>query len=227
MYRIPGTCLLALALATPIYSQALHSGKLPSTEWLLDTQVGSDPGYKLPYIALGVSFQRPITKHIEFQGGVSYSPTKTLMTNDGRGVGIQGEVDYWLIRRVAATASLRWGELWTSEFNSQGWRPAIGFAIREHSFDSPGRFYFSYVIPTGCQWGAGCQVQSDRKTGPKVYWEHRVWTHWRWGFEFGVYRVLNQGNPLDRAAGRTRQITGDAHVVSRFEFPGGDLNEDY
>jgi hypothetical protein len=224
MYRFFGAWLLVMMFATSSNSQTDSS---PSTRWLLDSQVGSDTGYKTPTITMGVSIERPITTRLEVQGGVSFSPTKTLLTNDGHHLDISGQTVFWVTQRLGVTASLSRGYLWTSQFNLQGWTPSAGVAVRVRAFDSPGRLYLTYLIPTGCQWGAGCPIQSNRKTGAKVYWENRISKHWRFGFEFGVYHVLYQGNSLDPAAGRTGQMTGDAHIVSRFEFPGGDLDEGY
>lgn len=226
MYRFLGVCFLTLMLVGSSHSQTT-AGITPATRWLLDTQVGTDPGYRLPSLAAGLSIERPITERIELQRGGSFSPTKTLSTNDGNHFDIYGEGLFWVTQRVAATVSLSRGYLWTSQYDLQGWLPSIGLSIREEALGAPGRLYLSYLIPTGCQWGAGCPIQSSRETGAKIYWEHRMSSHWRFGFEFGIYRVLNQGNPLDPAAGRTAQITGDAHIVSRFEFPGGSLGELY
>ena len=227
MYRFLGAWLLVLIFVESSYSQTIPTGKAPDTQWLLDSQAGSDPGFKVPSFALGVSLEHEITTRIELQGGASYSPTKTSTTNDGHDLTINAGVVFWITRRFAPTASLISTRLWTSQFNSLAWSPLIGFAIREHTLGSPGRLYLSYLIPTGCQWGASCPIQSSRETGPKIFWEHRMLAHWRVGFEFGVYRVLDQGNPLDPAAGRTSQMTGDAHIISRFEFPGGGIDEDY
>jgi hypothetical protein len=226
MYRFLGACSLISMFVVPSYSQA-PAGRAPATRWLLDSEGGTDPGYELPSLAFGVSIERPITERIELQGGVSFSPTKTLSTNDGHHFDVSGEGLFWITHRFAVTAALSRGYLWTSQYDLQGWSPSIGLAIREQLFDSPGRFYLSFLIPTGCQWGASCPIQSSRETGPKINWERRLSSHWRFGFEFGVYRVLNQGNPLDPAAGRTGQVTGDAHIISRFEFPGGGLEEAY
>jgi hypothetical protein len=226
MFRILGAWLLGFMFVASSYSQTLPGG-VPPTRWLLDSQVGSDPGYRVPSFAIGVSVERPITNLIEVQGAGSFSPTKTLSTNDGHHFDVSGEGLFWITERFAATASLSRGYLWTSQYNLQGWSPSIGIAIREQFLGAPGRLYLSYLIPTGCQWGAGCPIQSSRETGARINWEHRVASHWRFGFEFGIYHVLNQGNPLDPAAGRTGQITGDAHIVSRIEFPGGTLDEPY
>jgi hypothetical protein len=226
MYRFIGVCSMMLTFVVSSSSQT-PTGITPSTRWLLDSQVGTDPGYSLPSLAAGVSIERPITEHIELQGGVSFSPTKTLSTNDGNHFDMYGEGLFWVTQRFAAAASLSRGYLWTSHYDLQGWSPSIGLAIREESLGAPGRLYLSYLIPTGCQWGPSCPIQSSRETGAKIYWEHRMSSHWRFGFEFGIYHVLNQGNPLDPAAGRTGQLTGDAHIVSRFEFPRGGLEELY
>jgi hypothetical protein len=226
-YRLIGAWLLVLIFAESSYTQTIPAGKASDTQWLLNFQAGSDPGLNLPSVAFGVSFEHEITTRLELQGGVAYSPTKTSTTNDGHSLAINSEGVFWISRRLAATASLHRATLSSSQLNHSTWSPQIGFAIREHTFGSSGRFYLSYLIPVGCQWGVNCPIQSVRETGPRINWEHRILTHWRVGFEFGVYRVLNQGNPQDPAAGRTSQVTGDAHIISRFEFPGGRIDEDY
>lgn len=226
MCRFLGACFLMFMFVASSHSQAT-AGLALGTRWLLDSQAGSDPGYKLPSLAVGASFEQPIGERVELQGGISFSPTKTISTNDGHRFDISGEGLFWISQRFAATASLGRGYLWTSQYDLQGWSPSIGLAIRDQALGSPGRLYLSYLIPTGCQWGASCPIQSSRETGAKIYWEHRITSHWRFGFEFGIYRVLDQGNPLDPSAGRTGQVTGDAHIVSRFEFPGGSIDEPY
>jgi hypothetical protein len=226
MCRLFGAWVLSLMFVTPSYSQ-MPAGKARLTDWLVTFEAGSDPGYKLPSVDLGVSFERPVTKRFELQGGASYSPTASMQTNDGHRLDLDGELIFWIARRFGPTASLGRGYLWTSQYTLGGWSPSIGFVVRDYTLGSPGRFYFSYLIPTGCQWGAGCRIQSSRRTGPKIYWEHRIAAHWRVGFELGVYRVLDEGNPLDPAAGRASQVTGDSHFVSRFDFPGGSPDEEY
>jgi hypothetical protein len=195
-------------------------------QFFVDARLGGGPGYRFPSVELGVSFELPISTHIELQG-VSYTPTKPINAIKGDSLGMTGGGAFWITRRFGATAYLDRGHLWTSQFNLRGWGPLVGVAIREHTHESPGRLYVSYVIPTGCQWGGSCLAQPSRTTSARIYWDHRVLVHWRFGFEVGLYRRLNQGDPLDPAAGRTSQLVGDAQMVSRFEFPSSRLDELY
>jgi hypothetical protein len=226
VYRYFGVCLFVLAFVPPSHSQT-STGVAPTVQLLLDSRLGDDPGYKFPSVALGVSLELPISNRVELQGGISYTPTKPLDTNSSDSLGLTGGGVFWITRRFGATAFLERGHAWTSQYNLKGWGPLIGIAIREHTHDSPGRLYLSYVIPTGCQWGTTCLIQSSRTTGGRIYWDHRVFMHWRFGFEFGLYRTLNQGDPLNPAAGRTSQLDWDGHIVSRFEFPSSRLDERY
>jgi hypothetical protein len=226
VFRYFVVCLLALALVPPSHSQT-STGAAPTMQLLLDSQVGRDPRYRFPSVKVGVSFELPVSAHIELQGGMSYTPTKPFIGINGDSLGMTGGGVFWITRRFAATTFLERGHLWTSQSNLRGWGPLVGIAIREHTHDSPGRLYLSYVIPTGCQWGGSCLIQSSRTTGARMNWDHRVLVHWRFGFEFGLYRTFDQRDPLNPGAGGTNQVTADAHIVSRFEFPSSRLDELY
>lgn len=227
MYRCLGACLLALLVIAPSYPQTVQTGEAPTIQFLLDSSIGYDPGYQFPSVIVGASVELPVSNHVELQGGISYTPTKPFVGSNSDRFGATGGAVFWITRRFAATAFLERGHAWASQYNLKGWGPSVGIAIREHTHDSPGRLYLSYVIPTGCQWGPNCLIQSSRTTGGKIYWDHRVLRHWRFGAEFGLYRSLNQGNPLDPAAGRTSQTILDGHIVSRLEFPSSHLDELY
>lgn len=227
MYRCVAACLLVLVFVASSHAQTEQTGAAPTVQFLLDTQIAHEPGYNFPTVKVGVSAELPISTRFELQGGISYTPTKAFVANTGDSLGATSGGVFWITRRFAATAFLERGHVWTSQYNLKGWGPLVGIVIREHSHDSPGRLYLSYVIPTGCQWGPNCLIQSSRTMGGRINWDHRVLVHWRFGAEFGLYRALNQGNPLDPAAGRTGQLIWDGHIESRFEFPSSRLDELY
>jgi hypothetical protein len=53
----------------PASQSQTSTGAAPTMQLLLDSRLGGDPGYKYPSIALGVSFEVPISTWIELQGG--------------------------------------------------------------------------------------------------------------------------------------------------------------
>jgi hypothetical protein len=229
MRRVAQVALWVLAFAGSSVAQTVPTGKLPATRLLLDTETGSDAGlgYKMPHLAFGFSFEKPVGKHIELQGLTSFSPDKKYITNDGLSLVMKSTGLYWITHSFAVTGSIRRSNLWTSQFNKSSWGPAPGIAAREYSFGYPGRLYVDYLLPTGCQWGINCRIQSNRTQGPEVYWEKRIASHFRLGFAFGFYHILNQSNELLPNIPRTGQWTGDTHVVMRFEFPRGSLDNLY
>jgi hypothetical protein len=229
MGRVIKVALLVLAFAGSLGAQAVPTGKHSATRWLLDSETGSDAGlgYKMPHIAFGFSFERQVGRNIELQGRTSFSPDRKYITNDGLNLIIMSTGLYWITQRFAVTGSIRRSNLWTSQFNKSAWGPSVGTAIRENSFGYPGRLYLDYLFPTGCQWGLNCRIQSNRSLGPEVYWEKRIASHFRLGFKFGFYHILNQSNELRSDIPRTGEWTGDTHVVMRFEFPRGSTVELY
>jgi hypothetical protein len=227
MYRYLGACFLALVFGAPSYAQTLQTGEAPTIQFLLDSGIGYEPGYQFPSVAVGASVELPISDRVELQGKISYTPTKAFVASNRDRLGATGGALFWITQRFAATAFLERGHVWASQYNLKGWGPSVGIVVRERWHGSPGRLYLSYVIPTGCQWGPNCLIQSSRTTGGKITWDHRVFPHWRFGAELGLYRSLNQGNPLDPMAGRTSQSIWDGHIVSRFEFPSSRLDEFY
>lgn len=229
MKKIIESLLLVLVVAGSSRAQALSTGKAPAMTWMLDAEAGSGPGVgvTMPHLAFGTSFERPIGTRVELRGGASFAPDWKYITNDGSTLNLKSEGLLWVTRRLAVTGGLEISNLWASQSKERVWAPTAGIGIRDHSFGIPGRLYLAYLFPTGCQWGANCPIQSSRLLGGQVYLEKRVLTHLRLGYQFGFYRILNQGNPLDPAAGRTGEITGDMHVVIRFEFPGGSVNREY
>jgi hypothetical protein len=223
-----GFALLALVIGPPTGAQALPAGVNSPVRWLIDFETGSDEGlgYKLPHLKFGISFERPVGR-IELQGGVAYSPDRKYVTNDGNSLRLESRALGWITGRFAITSSLRHSSLWTSQFNKSALYPAIGFAFRENWGDSPGRFYVDYVLPTGCQWGTSCPIQSNRVQGPEFYWETLMYSHFRLGLETGIYHILDQSNNLRPDIPRIGSWTGDTHLVMRFEFPSQRMDKPY
>jgi hypothetical protein len=223
--------LLVFLLAASSGAQGLPrpAGRESTTVWLLDVESGSDKGLgdKFPHLAFGASFEHPIGRRIELQGGVSFSPDRKYVTNDGHSLRLKTTGLFWITPRIAITGSLTKSNLWTSQFSKEAWVPSAGMAIREHFGNIPGRLYLAYVFPTGCQWGASCPIQSNRLLGPQGYWEHGMWPHFRFGLEVGYYRILNQGIPLEPSAGRASEWSPTVHVLLRYEFSGRSLDLPY
>jgi hypothetical protein len=223
------SALLVLFFVVCARSQALPPGKHNSTEWLLDTEFGSESGmgFKLPHTAFGVGFERSAGKSFEVQASIRFSPDKKYITNDGNSFVLRTKSVFWMTNHFGVTAGVVRGQLWTSQFTKGSWSPAIGISLKERSLDFPGRLYINYLAPTGCEWGPGCPMQSNRTHGPELEWEKLVWEHMRWGLHFGVYHVLNQSNPLRPDIPRTGQWTGDSYVIVRYQFHRGSLNKLY
>jgi hypothetical protein len=228
MNPIRRVTILVLVFAASSIAQALPTGKASTTRWMVDSEIGYDGLVSTnPHLMFGASIERPIGGRVELQGGASFSPDMRLTTNDDRSIVVTGMGLFWITQQFAVTGGVIRGNLSDSQSNRSGWTPSIGIAMREHIFNIPGRLYFAYAFPTGCQWGATCPIQSYRIQGPEGYWEHRIWPHFRLGVQAGYYHILNQGDPLDRAAGRTGEWTGDVHVLMRFEIPSGSLKSPY
>jgi len=134
---------------------------------------------------------------------------------------------YWITPSFALTGSLRHINLWTSRFEKSSWGPAGGIAVREGLSGYPGRIYVEYLIPTGCQWGPNCPIQSNRTQGAEVYWETRLASHVRLGLRFSFYHILNQSNQLHPDIPRTGEVTGDTLIILRYEFRRGSIDRLY
>lgn len=197
--------------------------------WLLDFETGSDSGlgYRFPHVAIGLSLERPVGKHFELQSRVSYSPDKKYATGDGNSLVMNWTGLVWATHRLGITGRLDHSNLWTSQFDKKSLAPSMGIVIRDDYYGFPGRLYLDYLFPTGCQWGENCRIQSNRLLGPEVYWEYRLWSHFRLGAKIGVYRVLEQSNQLRPDIPRTGVWSGDSHLLMRYEIAPGELNQLY
>jgi hypothetical protein len=228
MARVLQLCLLVLAFAASAAAQALPVAKEPAMRWLVDFELGTKVGlgFKLPHTAFRLSYEQPIGARVELQGSVFLSPDKSNTTNDGESVGADLGVLLWETHRLAITGSVTASYLWTSQVRRGTTSPAFGVVIRDNFGNLPGRLYLTYMVPTGCEWGVRCSVQSERLQGPQGYWEHRLYPQIRLGVHFGVYHRLYQSNPLLPNIPRSGQWTGDSYVVIRFEVPPRSLDGD-
>ena len=201
-------------------SQTIFSDDRPRL--LLDSQVGSETalGYKFPSLSVGPSFEIPIKNRFELQAGASYSPDKKLITNDGRVVDVTASAVGFVNQRIGFTAGVERGWLWTSEFDKKALFPSAGIVLRNDYF-GPGRFYLSYVLPTGRAWATTndpLTLQSNRLQGITVRQETRSRSHMRWGVESGLYRFCDEGNPNDPQASRRCHLGISALATFSFEF---------
>jgi hypothetical protein len=224
-----GAASFALIFPISVTAQALPAGRQSVTRWLFTFETGSKSGlgYKLPHVLTGVSFEQPIGQRIELQGGVSYSPDRTYVTNNGNSLTLSSSLLYWVSNRVAVTGSMDKSYLWTSLYTKSAVRPDVGIAIREFYGDVPGRVYLSYLLPTGCQWGASCRIQSDRMQGPQFYWEYRLWPRFRLGINLAVCRILNPSNPMEPSIPRSHEWTGYSLGFVKFEVPAGAVDSTF
>jgi hypothetical protein len=220
--------LLLAAQCSPLWAQAIATGRQSETRWLFESAIGSEAGlgFRLPHVALGIGFERPIRNQFELQGSISYSPDRKYITNDGNSVLARGAAIYWATEKLGLMGSVHCSRLWTSQFTKGGCWPVPGVVVRSDYF-GPSRIYMDYVIPTGCQWGPNCMIQSSRTQGPEFEMEARMWPHFRLGFHIGVYRILEESNPLKPEIPRTAVWTGDAFATFKFEFPAGQMTGYY
>jgi hypothetical protein len=165
-----------------------------------------------------MALEQPLGKHWEAQGAFFWSPDHKYLTRDGNTVQVPVSGLFWPIPRLALTGGLEYVHLWTSQFNKTTWVPSAGMVLRFHWYEFPSRFYLSYAFPTGCQWGAGCPLQSSRLNGVEGFEESRIFPHWRIGMNGGWWRFAEQSNPLDPAAGRKWHNTGVFSLLVRYEF---------
>ena len=229
MHRSLRAVLLALVFAGPLGAQNFSVDNSTATRWMLDTESGSESGlgFKIPHLAVGIGAERSVGKHFELQGRLSYSPDRKYITNDGKSLLMKSRGLYWITPKFALTGGLHRSYLWTSQFNKSSWSPSAGIAFREGGFGMPGRIYFDYLFPTGCQWGASCPIQSNRTQGVDFYWETRVASHFRLGLLFGTYHLRNQSNQFRPDIPRSGVITGDMLVTLRYEFHRGSMDKLY
>jgi hypothetical protein len=229
MHRLAIVTVFVLASAVPSPAQDSQASRDSATRWIVDFESGSDSGFgfKLPHLAIGGTVERPVGKRLEIQAELSYSPDKKYITNDGNSIRMATTLIVWASQKVGISAEVGEDYLWTSQFNENDLAPAFGFVVRDYFEGAPGRLYLSYLVPTGCQWGPTCPIQSKRMQGVQGSWEHRLFPHFRLGFSMGVCRFLNQSNQLEPSVPRTQVWAGDVHLLMRFEFPPGSMEQTY
>lgn len=186
---------------------------------LFDTSIGSDTalGYKFPSTTFGFSVEIPIAKHVELQASTIFSPAKKFITNDGYSVKVNGTA---INNKFGFSASVERSWLWTSQFDKRSLFPSAGVVVR-NDFLGPGRFYISYLFPTGCVWAMAtnpCKLQSKRLQGVQLRGESRAASHLRVGVGGGLYRFCDQANPYEPSTGRICHFALTAMTSLRFEF---------
>jgi len=220
--------LCALVLNCPgksIFAQAREG----EARILADGEIGTEAGlgYKLPHILVGMALEKPVGTRWEAQGRVSWSPDRKYVAGGDNQTHVAGSVLWWPIPKVALIASAGYTHQWNADFVKNDWWPSAGVVLRDRWYGSPGRAYFEYSFPTGCQWGAQCVIQSSRTHGITGYQEFRLWPHWRVGIRGAWWRSAEQSNPLDPAAGRVWHNTGTAAMVVRYEFRAASVDNPY
>jgi hypothetical protein len=217
-----GAILLAVCSAAD--GQSLSVDDRPRL--LLDAEVGSETalGYELPSIWLGSSIEIPVEKRFELQAAGAYSPDKKQITNDGHLASMSGTAIGFINQRAGLTASVESSWLWTSQFDKAALFPSAGVVVRNDYF-GPGRFYISYIFPTGCVAATAsdpCRIQSNRLQGVTVRQDVRSFSHTRWGFESGFYHFCAEGNPNEPEISRNCHWGVTGMAIVRFEFHLGN-----
>lgn len=236
--------LFSLFMPKAAGAQALPAGhSLGGSRWLATAEIGSASGlgYRLPDSVFGLGFERPFymwapsrahtreNGRWEAQGALNWSPDNKYVTGNGNQAQIAGKAMFWPIRRLALSAGDGFTRLWTSQFNKSSWTPTAGIVVRDRWFGLPGRAYFDYLFPTGCQWATAanpCVIQSNRTHGVKWYQEFRIYPHVRFGIRGSVLTFADQGNQ-NQPMPRTWHTTGTIDIVLRYEFRAGSLDEAY
>jgi hypothetical protein len=217
--------IVALAFASLFSCQAARSQTTFSDDrprLLLDSQIGSESalGYKFPSLSVGPSLELPLKNRFELQAAASYSPDKKLITNNGHLADVTASALGFVNQRVGFIAGVERGWLWTSEFDKKALFPSAGIVLRNDYF-GPGRFYVSYVFPTGRVWDTTNNpvvLQSNRLQGITLRQESRSHSHMRWGVESGLYRFCNEANPNEPQASQACRLGVSALATFSFEF---------
>jgi hypothetical protein len=215
-------CMLLFSCG-PLSSQQVYDDTRPRL--LLGTEVGSAQplGYLFPSVTLGPSLEVPVANHFEIQTSAMYSPDRKRITHDGHLEMVSGSVVAFAGQHLGFTTGLERSWLWTSEFDKTVLLPSAGVVLR-NDFFGHGRFYVSYIFPTGCVWATSsnpCTIQSNRLQGITMRQEARSFDHMRWGLESGIYHFCNESNPNEPEVGRKCVWGPTAMVLLRFEFHCG------
>ena len=224
--------IFSLFLAPAAKAQALPAGSANQARYLANFEFGADSGlgYYFPSLGFGLSTEIPLGNgRLEAQSAFQWSPDRKYITNDGNQLGIGAGGILWATRSVGAYGTVGYSKLWTSQFNKSGWVPAAGFVVRDRWFGFPGRAYFDYLFPTGCQWATAsnpCTIMSNRSHGVAFSQEFRLYPHWRFGVNGAWVSFADQGNPLQPMP-RVWHNTGTAYISITYEFRSGSLDEAY
>jgi len=225
--------LIILLFVPACHAQSVPAGRVEGgSRLLIDAQAGSASGlgYRLPDLVFGVTAEIPIKTRWEVQGAAKWSPDRKYITGDGNEAVIGARGVLWVNSWLAASGQVRYSRLWTSQFDKAAWVPSAGVVLRDRWYGLPGRAYFDYVFPTGCQWATvanPCTIQSNRESGIEGFQEFRIYSHWRMGIRAAWVRFAEQSNQNDRAAGRIWRNTGTVDVVLRYEFRAASLEAAY
>jgi hypothetical protein len=224
--------LITLFLSAPhLFGQVPPAKGRPFGRLLVDTSIGDEKrlGFIPPNLAIGITLEKPVGNHIEFQTGVSYSPDNKFATHDGNNFAWTAKGILFPRWRVGFSARVGKTYLWTSQFSKQAWDNRIGLVIRNHMWGVPGRFSVDYVIPSGCVWAVKCLlpldgIQSNRTQGPEFNQEFRTWTFGsaskytlRVGEKIGMYHFCDQSNPLVQTR-RICHVGGITGLTLRLEL---------
>lgn len=215
--------LFLLMSATSIRAQDTKAFTGWSPHVFLDSDIGvrGELGFIPPSTDFGISFEIPLNRRIEIQGGASYSPDRKEITHDGNSVAAKVTGIFWVNSRVGGLAEIDYGHLWTSQFQEGGTAPILGGVIRT-SYEYPGRLYISYTLPTGCVWATPrnpCKLQSKRLQGFNITQEFQLWPHVRGGVLAGIYHFCDQSDPNEPSIPRVCHWAGSDGVFIRIEFP--------
>lgn len=203
---------MSIAITTPLNAQ---------TRWFIEGRLGHKTGlgYQLPSSALGLHIEHRAIHWLVVQGFARYSPTNKLATRDGDSILLGTKALFIMNKHFALAVGVRRSELWTSKFNKATNIPSLGFAVAVGQTGRE-RFYFDYALPTGCQWATRqrpCRIQSNRTQGPEFAFEGWLAPRWQLGTVVGVYRFLDQANPLVQSA-RSSHTKATIEVYLRYRL---------
>jgi len=228
---ISRTIVLILFGAVSVLAQENGSPVNWPPRILFDADIGTrgELGFIPPSSDFGIAFEWPIWKRLEIQGSGSFSPDRKQITQDGHSIDISETQILWVSTRFGLSAEVDYHSLWTSQFLKKGWHPYPGFVARTRYF-SPGRFYASMAIPTGCVWATPtnpCRLQSNRTVGPIFMQEWQARPRIRIALQGEVLHFCDQSNENEPQIPRICHWAGTEMFVVRFQFPPWKSNENY
>jgi hypothetical protein len=214
--------------ALPARAQDFQSPTVSTVRWVFDTEFGSgaELGHTLSFTSFGPTVEYPVGDRFELQGKLLFGPTLSVSGRDGHSVETSALAIVWVNSRIGISAGAQHDWLWARQLNRSGWNPSLGVAVRDNLY-RPGRFYASYLFPTGCNSNgpnSSCTSPSGRTQGLKLGQEMRLFPHVRAGFETGIFHFCNNSNTNGLSS---CQLAGAAIGVLRFEFNPGTSVEKY